>query len=139
MLLAWWKLLNRAMRPLAGWAPWWVLLVTTGRRSGLPRSTPLASGPRDGSSLWLLAVHGEHCAWVRNLVADPRVQLRHRGRWHSGAASVRPLEPEDLRRFSAYARMGPQVLGIDPLLVRVDLDGCGGRSPSRATPAHGRL
>jgi hypothetical protein len=32
------------------------------------------------------------------------------------------LDPETLKRFNLYARSGPRTLGIDPLLVRVDLD-----------------
>lgn len=110
------------MRPLAGRAPWWVLIETTGRRSGSARTTPLARGPVEGACLWLVAVHGEHASWVRNIRADPRVRLRHRGRWHGGTATVTAVEPARLARFNAYARMGPPVLGIDPLLVRVDLD-----------------
>jgi hypothetical protein len=30
---------------LAGIAPWWVILETTGRRTGLPRRVPPAGGP----------------------------------------------------------------------------------------------
>ncbi len=37
-----------AAAPFAGWAPWWVLLETDGRRTGEPKTTPLVRGPVDG-------------------------------------------------------------------------------------------
>ena len=116
-----WRLFNPLARPLAGWAPWWVVLETTGRRSGRPRQTPLASGPVDDGVMWLICVHGRHAAWAQNIVAEPRVRLRRRGRWQRGVASIEPMDPEILARFNAYARAGPTTLGIDPVLVRVDL------------------
>ena len=58
-------------RPLAGLAPWWVLLETRGRRSGKPRTTPLARGPSDGDAVWLASVHGRRASWVRNTYITP--------------------------------------------------------------------
>jgi hypothetical protein len=43
-------------------------------------------------------------------------------RWQTGTASVLLLDPKTLKRFNLYARSGPRTVGIDPLLVRVDLD-----------------
>lgn len=79
---------------------------------------PLAAGPSDSSGTWLQAVHGEHAAWVRNLIADPRVRVRHRGRWRAGTASVHaPDQPAP--RFGTYARGGPLLFGSEPRVVRV--------------------
>jgi deazaflavin-dependent oxidoreductase (nitroreductase family) len=117
-----WRLFNQVTRALAGVAPWWVVLETTGRRSGKPRQTPLARGPVDGNVAWLIAVHGEHSSFARNIAADPRVRLRLRGRWYGGTASVEPLDDAVVARFNAYARSGPRAIGIDPKLVRVELD-----------------
>jgi deazaflavin-dependent oxidoreductase (nitroreductase family) len=117
-----WRLLNPVARALAGWAPWWVVLETTGRRSRKPRRVPLAKGPRDGSTVWVISVHGRHASFTRNIVADPNVRLRLGGRWHLGRAAVVSVDPAVLRRFSLYARMGPRTVGIDPVLVRIDLD-----------------
>jgi deazaflavin-dependent oxidoreductase (nitroreductase family) len=119
LLLTWWRLVNPPTRFLAGLAPWWVLLETTGNRTGRRRVTPLASGPSDHQGMWLIAVHGRHSGWVRNLEATPQVRLKHRGRWRSGTASIHPLNPETLERFNAYARSGPRFVGQDPVLVRV--------------------
>jgi deazaflavin-dependent oxidoreductase (nitroreductase family) len=117
-----WRLVNPLNRALAGIAPWWVLLETTGRRSGMARRTPLARGPVEGDTTWLISVHGRHAEWVRNAEANPRVRIRLRGRWHAGRASLQIYEPTILRRFNAYARAGPRLLGIEPALVRIELD-----------------
>jgi deazaflavin-dependent oxidoreductase (nitroreductase family) len=112
---------NPPSRPLAGIAPWWVLLETRGRRSGRARRTPLARGPVEGDVVWLAAVHGRHADWVRNVEADPHVRIKLSGRWRSGRATVHDFDDSIARRFGAYARSGPRTLGIDPALVRVDL------------------
>jgi deazaflavin-dependent oxidoreductase (nitroreductase family) len=116
-----WRLVNPLNRALAPIAPWWVILETTGRRTGKPRRTPLARGPVDGRRNWLISVHGRNADWVRNLEAQPRVRIRLGGRWHEGLASVHPFDAAIVRRFNRYARTGPGVMGIEPVLVRVDL------------------
>ena len=115
-----WRIANPALRGLAGIAPWWVVLETTGRRSGRSRRTPLARGLVEEGAMWLISVHGRHADWVQNLEADPAVRLRMRGRWHNGTASVHAYDPARVRRFNRYARSGPTVVGIDALLVRID-------------------
>lgn len=69
-----WKILNPLTRGLAGFAPWWVLLETVGRRTGKRRLTPFASGPFDGRRLLLIAVHGEHSGFAHNIAAEPHVE-----------------------------------------------------------------
>src|SRR5436309_8777999 len=71
-----WRIVNPPTRPLAGFAPWWVLLETRGRTTGQRRVTPLARGPVDGSVVWLISVHGRHAQWVRNLEAAPDVRIK---------------------------------------------------------------
>ena len=121
LLRAWWRLANPPTRLLAGFAPWWVLLETTGCRTGRLRRTPLASGLNEAGAMWLIAVHGRHSGWVRNLEAAPTVRLKHRGRWRDGTATVHPIDAVPLERFTAYARSGPRFLGMDPLLVCVSV------------------
>ena len=116
-----WRIVNPLNRPLAGYAPWWVLLETRGRRSGRPRTFPLARGPMEGDAVWLCSVHGRHANWVRNLEASPQVRIKLSGRWHAARASVHDYEEAIVRRFNRYARSGPRTLGIDPVLVRVEL------------------
>jgi deazaflavin-dependent oxidoreductase (nitroreductase family) len=111
-----------ALRFAAGVAPWWVVLETTGRSSGRRRSVPLARGPVHGDVVWLIAVHGKQASFVKNLVADPHVRLKLRGRWLSGTASVEPYDAERVREFNLYARMGPRTLGIDPALVKITVE-----------------
>jgi deazaflavin-dependent oxidoreductase (nitroreductase family) len=120
--MVFWRLTNPLARRLAFLMPWLVVLETTGRRTGKPRRTPLARGPVEDGVAWLVAVHGRHSTWVRNLESSPRVRLQVALRWRTGTASVLLLDPETLKRFNVYARSGPRTLGIDPLLVRVDLD-----------------
>ena len=69
---------NPVMRAmlLAGVAPRaFALLETTGRRSGKRRRTPVGNG-LEGGVFWLVSEHGERCAYVQNLIADPRVRVR---------------------------------------------------------------
>ena len=121
LLLAFWHVMNPVVRRLAGVAPWWVVVETTGRRTGRPRETPLAHGPLRDSHLLLIAVHGRHSAWVRNIEAQSAVRVRLRRRWYAGRATVLPYDDETARSFSRYAQLGPRLLGIDPVLVRVDV------------------
>ena len=117
-----WRLTNPlALRFAAGIAPWWVILETTGRRSGQPRRVPLAMGPASDDTIWLIAVHGEHASFVKNLTADPQVRVKLRGRWLSGRASVEALDAARLGEFNLYARMGPRTLGHDPVLVKISV------------------
>jgi deazaflavin-dependent oxidoreductase (nitroreductase family) len=116
-----WRAMNPLARRLAGIAPFWVVLETTGRRTGQSHQTPLARGPRQDGTTWLIAVHGRHSAWVKNVEARPGVRIRIRGRWMAGTATVLSWDEAIARRFNRYARLGPATLGIDPALVRVDL------------------
>jgi deazaflavin-dependent oxidoreductase (nitroreductase family) len=119
---AFWRVMNPIARRLAGTAPWWVVLETTGGKSGLPRQVPLARGPLDGGTTWVIAVHGPHAGFAHNIARSPRVRLKLRGRWYRGMASVGPIDPAVVNRFSRYARMGPATLGWDAALVRIELD-----------------
>ena len=51
-----------------------VVLTTTGRRTGRERSTPV-SPIEVGGNKYLVAPYGE-VGWVRNVRANPRVQMR---------------------------------------------------------------
>jgi deazaflavin-dependent oxidoreductase (nitroreductase family) len=114
-----WRVINPPARALAGTAPWWVIVETTGRTSGQPRRTPLAAGPIDDEGMWLIAVHGRHADWVRNIEAEPRVRLRSRRVWYDGTATLHPFDQTRVARFNGYARGGPRTFGVDPLLVHI--------------------
>jgi deazaflavin-dependent oxidoreductase (nitroreductase family) len=82
------RLIRSALR--AGFAPRaFALLETTGRRTGLPRHTPVGNG-LDGDTFWLVAAHGIQAGYVRNLQAEPRVWVKAGGLWHAGTAVVLP-------------------------------------------------
>ena len=119
-----WRVFNPiALRFGAGRASWWVILETTGRRTGRAIHTPLARGPMTDTTLWLVSVHGRQANFVKNLIATPEVRVKHRGRWRDGRATAEPMDPARLKQFNLYARNGPRTLGIDPVLVKVDLAG----------------
>ena len=63
------------------------LLTTTGRNSGLPRTTPLQYELIDGVYT-LAAMRGTHADWVRNAQANPRVTLRIKDQEIEGTATV---------------------------------------------------
>lgn len=129
------RLLNPLVRsvlehrvPIPGYA----LLETTGRKSGLPRTTPVGDGLQ-GTTFWIVSEHGRRSAYVRNLEADPHVQVRVRGRWRSGTAHVLPADdPRERQRllsrrlghgFSAWINaVSVRAVGTDLLTVRIDLD-----------------
>jgi deazaflavin-dependent oxidoreductase (nitroreductase family) len=51
-----------------------LLLTTTGRKSGLPRQTPLQYELIDGD-YYVGSARGEQADWLRNLQVNPRVQV----------------------------------------------------------------
>jgi len=64
-------------------------LTTTGRRTGVPREIEIWFTERDGL-FYVIAEHGEHANWVRNIRANPQVRVRIGDR--QIAARARPVE-----------------------------------------------
>ena len=58
-----------------------LLLTTTGRRSGTPRTTPLIFGTDGDDHLVVASMGGapSHPQWYLNLVADPRAEIQVKG------------------------------------------------------------
>lgn len=106
---------------MAGYLPWWIVIETTGRKSLQPRRTPLALGPKTPGELWLIAVHGRHALWVRNIEEEPVVRVQHRGKWRRGTASIETADELTLSLFNAYARSALRISGYEPVLVKVGL------------------
>ena len=75
--------------PLTGWQ---CLLTTTGRRSGLPRPTPLGYLVADGAA-WVLAGFGPSTLWFRNVLDEPRVTLLLPGRPPIAAIATEERDP----------------------------------------------
>jgi deazaflavin-dependent oxidoreductase (nitroreductase family) len=53
----------------------YLYLTTTGRRTGLPREIEIWFTERD-SRFYVIAEHRERANWVRNIRANPHVQVR---------------------------------------------------------------
>ena len=107
----------------------YVLLETTGRRTGLLRQTPVA-GSLDGDTYWLVAVH-DTAAYVRNLVARPSVRVLMRRQWRPGTALCLPDDDALARRAWIDGRNGLagrfdglwfRAFSSAPMTVRIDLD-----------------
>jgi deazaflavin-dependent oxidoreductase (nitroreductase family) len=64
-----------------------LLLTTTGRKSGQPRVTPLQYEEIDGA-YYLGAARGLEADWVRNLQANPQVEVRVGGKYVRGKAEI---------------------------------------------------
>jgi deazaflavin-dependent oxidoreductase (nitroreductase family) len=97
-------------------APTLVMLVTTGRRTGRRRPVVLDVARRERDGLWVLAGDGTQARWVRNLIADPRVGVWHRGTRWNGRATVGGVDPGDLaveiyRARPTYARLIYRLIG----------------------------
>ena len=99
------------------------LLETRGRRTGARRLTPIGNGLR-GGTFWVIAEHGRHSDWVRNIAADPRVRVKVNGRWRSGTGHLMPDDDPILRQRGLEwlnARI-VRLAGTELLTVRIDLD-----------------
>ena len=88
-----------------------LVLTTTGRRSGLPRDTPLQFEEVDGV-LHVASALGAEADWFRIVVADQRVTVTLRGR--EFAARAEPItEPARIAEFVEYR------LKTRPVMVRL--------------------
>ena len=104
------------------------LLETVGRKTGLPRVTPVTNG-LDGDSFWIVTEHGHRASYVRNIEGEPRVRVKAGRHWRAGTARILDDDPhERLRRIVAVnprARPNAQVVrktGTEHLVIRIDLD-----------------
>jgi deazaflavin-dependent oxidoreductase (nitroreductase family) len=121
------RLVNPPVRwaVLHGLAPRsYAILETIGRRSGLPRRTPVGH-VIDDETVWIVAEHGPRAGYVRNIRSNPRVRIKLRDGWHSGTAHV--LDDDDPQ--ARLKRMGlrlnalvVRVMGTELISVRIDLD-----------------
>ena len=95
-----------------------LLLTTTGRKSGLARVTALQYEEVDGA-IYLGSSRGMHADWVRNILADPRVEVRVKARCFSGLAEVvtHPVRVADFLklRLKRHPRMVGMIMKADGL------------------------
>jgi len=88
-----------------------LLLTTTGRKSGLPRTTPLQYELIDGKYC-LGAARGKSADWVRNIEANPRVQVRVKRLNFSGTARVSSDTNEIVDFIETRLKHHPLMIGM---------------------------
>lgn len=121
------RVVNRVVLALVerGLAPaTYAVLETKGRRTGMSRRAPVASG-LEGDTFWLIAARGERASFVRNIRADPRVRVKARParirdgirmQWRSGTAH--PLPEDDARARHRRLGRGRPVYRLDGIALR---------------------
>ena len=107
-----------------GVAPGLVLVETTGRRSGKRRRNVVGMHI-DGPTGWVVAEHGRHAGYVRNLEAHPDVRVRLRRRWRPARAATLP-DDDPTARLATFGRPSHQSavtrFGTELLTIRFDLE-----------------
>ena len=97
--------LSRGMVPV-------LMLTTTGRKSGQPRTAPLATLPQDDDLIVVASNFGreKHPAWSANLLAEPEATVSYRGRTFSVTAHLldeeekKAIWPDLLKMWPNYDR-----------------------------------
>lgn len=106
--------------------PTHALLETIGRTSGKPRSSPVGNGlADDGRTFWIVAEHGRHAGYVKNLLADPNVRVKVGHRWRTGRAEVLPDDDPQARLKAIGHPVNAamvRAMGTDLLTVQIELD-----------------
>lgn len=77
-----------------------LVLTTTGRKSGLPRQTPLQYEEIDGQ-IYIASARGPVADWYRNLQKEPQVILQFGDRQQEGIAKI-VTEPAKIADFLQY-------------------------------------
>jgi len=79
------RVLLRTYKPEAPVGNLVLLLTTTGRKSGLPRVTPLQY-EEDNGVIYVGAARGQEADWFRNIVANPQVGVQMKASRFCGVA-----------------------------------------------------
>lgn len=108
-----------------GWlnSPHFLILTTTGRKTGLLRQTPLEYRYEPESDTYIImAGWGGHTDWYRNISAHPRVHVSLKGRQF--AAHAEPLLAEEVAALMGEAiRINPDAIKIWSRWAGRPLDG----------------
>jgi len=109
--------------------PGTAILETVGRRSGLPRRTPVTNG-LEGDTFWIVTEHGSKTSYVLNIESEPRVRILVGRQWRTGTAQLAPDE-DPIRRLQLIAGQNRaarrntrlvKLVGTDLTCVRVTVD-----------------
>lgn len=95
-----------------------LLLTTTGRKTGQPRSVPLQYLPQDGEYVVVASNWGKphHAAWSANLLANPDALVTDRGR----EIPVRARLLSGQERENVWQRLTEQWPAYDDYAARAD-------------------
>jgi deazaflavin-dependent oxidoreductase (nitroreductase family) len=101
-----------------GFMPWWIMLTTVGRKSGIPHQVVVDIVQRDGDKIYVVAGYGRRADWVRNLKANPF--LKGQIGWSQFDGEAVFLEETDknaflldlYRRRPTYARTAMRAVGV---------------------------
>ncbi|NIS82804.1 MAG: nitroreductase family deazaflavin-dependent oxidoreductase [Anaerolineales bacterium] len=102
-----------------------LLLTTTGRKSGLPRVTPLQYEEINGA-FFVGSMRGKKADWFRNILEDPRVNLRV-GRRRFDAIAEPVSDPDRItdfleERIARHPRIMAMILRAEGVSVNATRD-----------------
>lgn len=110
-----------------------LLITTTGRKSGLPRTTALQY-EEVGGAIYIASSKGTHADWFKNLVANPCVTVRVKSRQFAGRAELvaDPVRLADFieLRLQRHPKMVGAILKSDGLSAtpsRAELEAYAGK------------
>jgi deazaflavin-dependent oxidoreductase (nitroreductase family) len=113
------RLYEGGLAPLLG--RFILLLTTTGRKSGLPRTTPLQYEVVNGA-YYLGSARGKQADWFRNIRLEPQVTVRVKNHVFDGLAEpvTDPARITDFLelRLSRHPRMVGKILQMEGLPSR---------------------
>ena len=103
-----------------GVVPGFVLVETTGRRSGTRRRNVVGMKADDDVG-WVVAEHGRHAGYVNNLEANPDVRVRMHRRWRAARAQI--MDDDDPQaRLDSFGRRSHEAavrrFGTDLLTIK---------------------
>jgi deazaflavin-dependent oxidoreductase (nitroreductase family) len=105
---------NRAVRPLAGYAPGLGVVLHRGRRSGRTYRTPVNVYAR-GRRYVVALVYGRDADWVKNVTAAEGCELQVRGR-RIRLTGPRIVHDETRRDVPRIVRPALRLLGVNDFL-----------------------
>jgi len=97
-------------------------LTSTGRRTGLPREIEIWFTRRNGR-FYVIAEHGERAQWVRNVRANPSVQVRVAGLAFRAMARVVDAAADRALASQVRARSQEKYGWSDGLIVELEPGG----------------
>lgn len=116
MLLQWRLGLGRWLNAFPSILGRYLVIVHTGRKSGMRRYTPVNFGMWNGE-LYVTAGFGSISDWYRNILANPQVEVWMPNGWWSATAEDVTSEPEfllALRQVLIGSAFAAELAGVHP-------------------------